>query len=56
MNIEIMPNTFEMHITRHQVIAISSKIQASGNLLLLVHSQSMKINHKENLLAVTLIK
>lgn len=58
MNIESMPNTFEMHITRHQVIAISSQIQSLGNLLLLVHPQSMKISHKEkeNLLATTLIK
>lgn len=53
MNIERIPNAFEMHITRHRVIAISGEIQAFWNLLLLVHSQSMKIRQKEkeNLLA-----
>jgi len=58
MNTERMPNTFEMYITRNLVIAISSQMQAFGNLLLLIHSQSMKISHKkkENLFVIILIK
>lgn len=47
MNIERMPNTFEMHITRHQVIAISSQIQSFGNLLLPVRPQSMPQRERE---------